>query len=110
MTPEERAEIARKNGAKSKGPTTPEGKAKVSRNGIKTGEYAETLSNFVPPDCAILCNEERQAFFELMDALLETYQPKSGSRLSPPSCILAEDVETGRDVGRQSRDGDSPCG
>jgi hypothetical protein len=75
MTPEERAEIARKNGAKSKGPTTPEGKAKVSRNGIKTGEYAETLSNFVPPDCAILCNEERQAFFELMDALLATYQP-----------------------------------
>ncbi len=39
-----------------------------------------------------------------------TYDPKSGSRLSPPSCILAEDVETGRDVGRQSRDGDSPCG
>ena len=75
MTKEEKAQIARENGAKSKGPTTAAGKAKVARNGIKTGEYAETLSNFVPPDCAILCNEERQAFFELMDALLETYQP-----------------------------------
>ena len=75
MTKEDKARIARENGAKSKGPTTATGKAKVARNGIKTGEYAETLANFVPPDCAILCNEERQAFFELMDALLETYQP-----------------------------------
>ncbi len=46
----------------------------------------------------------------LITLVTNTYDPKSGSRLSPPSCILAEDVETGRDVGRQSRDGDSPCG
>ena len=75
VTPEERAKIARENGAKSKGPKTEEGKEKSARNGIKTGDFAKDLSHFVPPDSAILCNEDRQAFYQLMDELLESYQP-----------------------------------
>jgi methyl-accepting chemotaxis protein len=82
MTKEERAQIARDNGAKSKGPTTAAGKAKSSRNGIKTGEHTTTLSSFLPPDCAILCTEDRQAFFELMDSLIEAYQPANNEALS----------------------------
>ncbi len=35
------------------------------------------------------------------------YHPKSGSWLRPSSCILAEDVETGRDVGRSAQPADS---
>src|SRR5262245_55708082 len=75
MTKEERARIARENGAKSKGPKTEEGKAKSSRNGIKTGEFASKLAAFVPPDSAVLCNEERQAYYNLMDQLTQIYAP-----------------------------------
>ena len=75
MTKEERARIARENGSRSQGPKTEEGKAKSSRNGIKTGEFAEKLAAFVPPDSAVLCNEQRQAYFNLVDQLTQIYAP-----------------------------------
>jgi len=75
MTKEERAKIARENGAKSLGPKTQEGKAKSARNGIKTGDFATKLAAFVPPDSAVLCNEERQAYYNLMDQLTQIYAP-----------------------------------
>jgi hypothetical protein len=81
MSPEEKARISRENGAKSKGPTSAEGKAKSARNGIKTGEYTQNLSLFVPPDSALLCNEDRQAFYELMDALIASNQPATPEAL-----------------------------
>jgi len=75
MTKEERARIARENGSRSQGPASDEGKAKSSRNGIKTGEFAEKLAAFVPPDSAVLCNEQRQAYFNLVDQLTQIYAP-----------------------------------
>jgi hypothetical protein len=75
MTKEEKARIARENGSRSQGPKTDEGKAKSSRNGIKTGEFAEKLAAFVPPDSAVLCNEQRQAYFNLVDQLTQIYAP-----------------------------------
>ena len=75
MTKEERAKIARENGAKSQGPKTEEGKEKSARNGIKTGEFAKKLAAFVPPDSAVLCNEQRQVYFNLMDQLMQIYSP-----------------------------------
>jgi hypothetical protein len=75
MTKDERARIARENGAKSQGPTSDAGKAKSSRNGIKTGEFADKLAAFVPPDSAVLCNEQRQAYFNLVDQLTQIYAP-----------------------------------
>ena len=77
MSKKSKAQIARENGAKSKGPATEEGKAKSARNAIKSGDYAQKLSLFVPPDAALLCNEDRQAFFELLDQLIDTYQPQN---------------------------------
>jgi len=75
MTKEERAQIARENGAKSRGPRTEEGKAKSSRNSLKSGEHATTLSLFVPPHSAVLCNEERHQYAALIDELLRIYSP-----------------------------------
>ena len=75
MSKEDRAKQARENGSKSQGPKTEEGKAKSARNGIKTGEFAQKLAAFVPPDSAVLCNEQRQAFFKLLDQLVQIYAP-----------------------------------
>ncbi len=52
MTKEERAEISRKNGAKSKGPISEKGKAKSSRNAITHGAYA-TLITLLCSTCGI---------------------------------------------------------
>ena len=75
MTKEQKAQIARENGAKSRGPKSETGKAASARNGIKTGEHTTTLSAFVPPNSAVLCNEERQAYFNLLSQLLQIYAP-----------------------------------
>lgn len=75
ITSEERARIARENGAKSKGPTSPEGKLRSSRNSLTHGELADRLALFAPPHYACACNEDRQAFYALMDTLLAEYQP-----------------------------------
>ena len=75
MTKEERAEIARKNGAKSKGAVTPEGKEKSARNAIEHGLRAEHLKHFAPPHFVALCNEDRTAFYKLLDEQFQAYQP-----------------------------------
>ena len=74
MTPEERAEIARKNGAKSKGPTTAAGKEQSKRNAIKHGERAEALKLLVPPHSACLLHEQRREFYKLFDRNIAKYQ------------------------------------
>ena len=81
LTPEERARIARENGAKSKGPITEEGKAKVSRNAITHGQRAEALKLIVPPHSACLANEDRQAFYKLFDILTAKYRPSDEAEL-----------------------------
>ena len=73
-SPEERARIARENGAKSRGPVTPEGKAASSRNAIKTGEHANSKSVYTPHP-SVLTNEDRQGFFKLVDELIQIYVP-----------------------------------
>ena len=78
----DRAQIARENGAKSKGPITEEGKARSSRNALKSGEFATKLELFVPPHSAVLCNEDRQAYASLVDDLLDIYQPVNSLALS----------------------------
>ena len=75
MSDEERARISRENGAKSHGPTTEEGKAKVSANAVKTGEHIDKLAQFLPPHQAVLCNEDRPQYYQLLRQLIEIYQP-----------------------------------
>jgi hypothetical protein len=75
LTHEERAAIARANGAKSRGPVTEIGKQRSSRNAIKHGEFAEALKLMVPPHSACLANEDRQAYYRLHDAYVARFQP-----------------------------------
>ncbi len=70
-----RAEIARRNGALSNGPVTQSGKARSCRNAIVAGRRAAKLAEFVPPESAILSNEDRQGFYTLFDQNLAKYRP-----------------------------------
>ncbi len=75
MTKEERAKIARENGAKSKGPVTPAGKERSARNALKDGERAKKFACFVPPHEAVLCNENRERYESLVEDLFAIFKP-----------------------------------
>jgi hypothetical protein len=75
MTKEERAEQSRINGAKSRGPVSAEGKARSSRNALKDGQHADALKHLLPPHEVVLCNEDRQEYYNLVERLLATYKP-----------------------------------
>jgi hypothetical protein len=62
-----RAEASRKNGAKSRGPKTPEGKARSSRNALKHGLRAERH--------VMLPKEDAAEFAELESAMIEELAP-----------------------------------
>jgi len=66
MSSQRQIEANRLNAQKSTGPTTPEGRAAVSLNGLKYGLYAETL---------ILPGEDPAAFDALLDRLDAEHQP-----------------------------------
>ena len=70
-----KADIARENGAKSRGPITEEGKARSSRNALKTGEHAAKLEHFVHPHAVVLGNEDRRAYAQLVEELIAWYAP-----------------------------------
>jgi hypothetical protein len=63
-----RAEASRKNGAKSRGPRTPEGKARSARNALKHGLRAEKYF--------VLADEDRSEFAALEAALEDELVPE----------------------------------
>jgi hypothetical protein len=62
-------EAARRNGAKSHGPVTPEGKARSSKNALKHG--------LATPEHILLEGEDEAAFTRLHEALIEENEPES---------------------------------
>ena len=74
-TKEELAEIARQNGAKSKGPKSEAGKDQSKRNAIKHGDRAAALKHLVPPHSAHLAFEDRREFYKLYDTNIDKYEP-----------------------------------
>jgi len=63
-----RIDSSRANGAKSRGPITPEGKATVSQNGIRHGLLARSI---------VLDGEDLNAFLQLLDSLTQQFNPAS---------------------------------
>ena len=63
-----KSESSRRNGAKSRGPVTPEGRGRSSLNAASHGITAKTL---------ILTNENQAHFLEIMNAYLDYLQPSN---------------------------------
>ena len=66
MSSRKKSKAARINGAKSKGPVTPEGRARSSQNALRHG-----LSSAV----VVLPHEDRAQFEQLRDSYMESFQP-----------------------------------
>jgi hypothetical protein len=66
MSSKKKSAASRANGAKSKGPLTPEGKARSSRNAVKHGLNSEVV---------VLPHEDRAAFEDLRDSYMQRFQP-----------------------------------
>jgi hypothetical protein len=61
-------EAARRNGSRSSGPVTAEGKARSSQNALKHGMYSKAV---------VLSNESAELYGKLVDEYLAEYQPAS---------------------------------
>jgi hypothetical protein len=61
-----KSQTARANGAKSRGPATPEGRAKSSRNSLRHGLSAKS---------AVLPTESHEQFQLLLDAHIQQFEP-----------------------------------
>lgn len=70
MTQEHKAEIARRNGAKSKGPRSAEGKLASSRNSLKHGRYASRALESALHR-AVAAHEDKERFLFLVRRNLE---------------------------------------
>jgi hypothetical protein len=68
MRTPKQTEASRANGAKSKGPVTPQGKINSSRNSTRHGMFADTI---------VLEAEEKSQFLELLEELFEEHQPRT---------------------------------
>jgi len=72
-----RAETARRNGAKSKGPVSIEGKHRSSMNAITVGKFVDVHDEELPDFAPILSVEDRRAYVRLHQANLRQYRPDS---------------------------------
>jgi hypothetical protein len=64
-----KSETARANGAKSRGPVTPEGRAASSRNSLRHGFTAKSV---------VLPRESSEDFQELLDSYTDQFHPQGG--------------------------------
>ena len=72
-----RAERARLNGKKSKGPVTPEGKYRSSMNAIATGEHVELHKEDLPPFFVLMTTDDREAYVRSHQSHLRKFRPDS---------------------------------
>ncbi len=91
-----RAETARRNGAKSKGPVTIEGKHRSSMNAIAVGKFVDVHDDVLPAFATVLSVEDRKAYVHLHQANLRQYRPASEVELGIVRHITAEQFQLER--------------
>jgi hypothetical protein len=69
MSSQLKSETARANGAKSRGPVTPQGRATSSRNSLRHGFTAKSI---------VLPAESQQEFQSLLDSYIHQFDPQGG--------------------------------
>ena len=74
-TSSKKSATARANGAKSRGPVTPAGRARSSQNALRHG--LATRAAALPPVSIVLADESSADFQRLLDAYLEEFAPTS---------------------------------
>ena len=77
-----RAETARQNGAKSRGPKTPNGKFISSLNAITTAEHLEILKAEMPECMALLSTDDPHDLVRLLQKLIRQFMPQSECELT----------------------------
>jgi ribosomal protein L17 len=77
-----RAETARRNGAKSKGPVTPEGKYRSSMNAIAAGGHSDLHKEDLPPFFFLLSTDDRSSYIRSFQSMLRQFKPNSEFELS----------------------------
>ncbi len=91
-----RAEIARANGRKSKGPVTAAGKHRSSMNAITVGKFVEVHEHDLPPFVANLTAKDRKAYINLYQSNLRNLRPNSEHELWLVRSISAEQFQFDR--------------
>ena len=86
-----RSVTARANGAKSRGPATPAGRARSSRNSVRHGLAAPSLSPpaSLPPASIVLPAESRKDFQILLDSYHAQFAPASGVEIELVQAMAA---------------------
>jgi hypothetical protein len=69
MSSDKRKKSSRANGAKSHGPSSPEGKKRSSQNAFRHGLLA---------DCVVLVGENRESFLQLLQFHVDRFHPADG--------------------------------
>jgi len=77
-----RAETARQNGAKSRGPKTPNGKFISSLNAITTAEHLEIFKAEMPECAALLSTDNSNELVALLQKLIRQFLPQSECELT----------------------------
>jgi hypothetical protein len=99
---QKKIEIARANGAKSRGPVTPEGKSRSSQNARKDGRYAKTRTRY-GNHTIVLANEDLDAYNEHLARHINRFQPADPVELRIVEDIAAIDWRLVRGAAVQTR-------
>ncbi len=73
MSSQKQIQASRANGARSRGPVTPQGKQTSSRNNTRHGLLSGTV---------VLEGESEKRFIELLEAFMADHQPRSATELA----------------------------
>lgn len=91
-----RAEIARANGRKSKGPVSAAGKHRSSMNAITEGKFVEVHEDDPPAFVSVLSAADRKTYIKLYQTNLRNLQPASEHELWLVRSISAEQFQHDR--------------